>query len=423
MRNTKLAALALIALVAIAGAFAQAKPAVAVLSADSPIYANSAIDSTKTIGTFDRGEPLLLVSSLDKRVTVDGVPTIWYQVKTSGGSTGWLPGSRLSFTATAFSRSYFQTEDQYIRYVVMAYRVGEKVVAVRSYEKVARGDIGYLVDVSPDDYLPFAVVWEHNLEATPSTDYLPSGFPAVLEPFVYFVNPGDIELLGEAAATPIATLAKTIPAKFKTADGYYAEEPDDDLAWYTPEGYSYYSDDYGYDEYDDYGYGDYDYGDYDYYDYPEYVEGEESYGNFQVGSAVILGKHDDVNGGANWVAGMDKFVGKTATITELVGADSWGFLVVKVTGNTYSWRVRNLALKSHGEAGSYGFAVGDRVIIGAHRYIDDNNNWADEMMNYVGQEATITSLEGTDGANCYLVHVDIDDGDWYWRVENMTPAD
>lgn len=420
MKHKHLSAALIIALTAAFGAFAQAKPVVAVISSDTPIYSNSAIDSTKTIGSFTRGEPLLIVSSQDKRVTADGVPTIWYQVKTSSGSSGWLPGSRLSFTATAFPRSAFQDEDQYIRYVTMAYRVGEKVTAVRSYEKVAKGDIGYLVDIS-EGVLPFAVVWEHNLEATPSASYLPKDFPKVLEPYVYFVNAGDIQLLGEAAATPIATLAKTIPAQYKTPDGYYSEEPDDDLAWYTPEGYSY-----GYG-YDDYGYGDYDYGDYDYEDYedyPEYVEGVETYGNFRVGSAVILGKHDDVGGGTNWTSAMNAYVGKTATITELLGADSFGFLVVKVTGNTYSWRVRNLKLKGHGEEGSYGFAVGDRVIIGAHRYIDDDNNWADEMMNYVGMEATITEMVGTDsdGTNCYTVHVDIDDGDWYWRVENMTPV-
>ena len=90
--------------------------------------------------------------------------------------------------------------------------------------------------------------------------------------------------------------------------------------------------------------------------------------------------------------------------------------------NDYVWRVRNLTLKGRGEAGSYGYQIGDRVVIGAHRYIDEDNNWADEMAEYVGEEATITSLEGTDGTNSYLVHVDIDEGDWYWRVETMTPA-
>lgn len=418
MRTKQIVALAALALLAVAGVFAQAKPTVAVLTGDSPIYSTAAIDSKKIAGTFERGEPVLIQSSQEKRVSIDGIPTIWYQVKTGGDTSGWLPGSRLAFTATAFPRSTFASEEQYLRYVTMAARVGDKVVAVRSYEKVRKGDIGYFVSVT-EGSLPFCVVWEHNLEATPGESWLPTGFPAALKPYTYFVNAGDMELVGEAAATPLATLAKSLPPKFKTADGFYAEEQDDDLPWFVPEdfGYSDYED---YEDYD-YGYGDYDYDDYDDYSY-EYEEGVETYGKFQVGSVVILGKHDDVNGGANWADDMSKYVGRTATITELVGADSQGFLVVRVTGNSYVWRVRNLTLRGSGEAGSYGFKVGDRVIIGAHRYIDDNNNWADEMMEYVGMEAKITSLEGVDGAGCFLVHVDIDDGSWYWRVENMTPA-
>ena len=137
MRNKRLIAGLIIAFVALAGAYAQAKPVVAVLSSDSPVYANSAIDSTKTVGSYLRGEPVLILSSQDKRIVVDGVPTIWYQVKASDGGTGWLPGSRLSFTATAFPRSAFQTEAQYIAYVSMAYRVGEKVGRASCRERVS----------------------------------------------------------------------------------------------------------------------------------------------------------------------------------------------------------------------------------------------------------------------------------------------
>lgn len=419
MRSKHIISAAALALVAVAGLFAQAKPTVAVLSGDSPIYSTAAIDSKKVAGTFERGEPVLIQSSQEKRVSIDGIPTIWYQVKTGSGTSGWLPGSRLAFTATAFPRSAFASEEQYVAYVTMAARVGEKVVAVRSYEKVKKGDVGYYVSVS-EGSLPFCVVWEHNLAATPGESWLPKDFPPALKPFTYFVNAGDIELLGESAATPLAALAKSLPPRFKTADGFFAEEQDDDLPWFVPEGFA----DTGYDdsEYGDYDYG---YGDYDYEDYDseyEYIEGEETYGKFQVGSVVILGKHDDINGGANWTDEMNKFVGKSATITELVAADSQGFLVVRVTGNSYVWRVRNLTLRGSGEAGSYGFKVGDRVIVGAHRYIDESNNWADEMMQYVGQEATITSMEGADGSGCFLVHIDIDNGDWYWRVENMEPA-
>lgn len=396
-----------------AGAMAQAKPLVAVLSVDSPLYSTAAEGKSGT--PLSAGDPLLVLGSQDKKLTVDGVPTLWYQVKTSGGATGWLPGSRLSFTSKAFTRSAFRTADQYASYVTMAARPGEKVLAVRSYEKVAKGDVGYFIAAHDGD-LPAAVIWERNLEATPDEALLPKGFPEALTPYVYFVEFAVLELVGEPSAVPFATLAKSIPSKFPSPEGFYTEEPDDDFPWYLPPETTY-----GYSDYSD---EDYEYGEGDgeeYYD-EEYVEGEESYGMIKVGSVVILGEHEDINGGKDWDDKMAPFVGKQATVKSLPGADSQGFLVVRVKENDYVWRVRNLTLKGRGEAGSYGYQIGDRVVIGAHRYIDEDNNWADEMAEYVGEEATITSLEGTDGTNSYLVHVDIDEGDWYWRVETMTPA-
>ena len=407
----------------VAGAWAQAKPVVAVLSENSPVYSSAVISESKVGVRLAAGDPLLIVGSQDKKIVLDGVPTIWYQVKSADGSTGWVPGSRLSFTATAFKRSAFRTEAQYAAYFAMAARQGDKVVATRSYEKVSKGDIGYYVS-SHEGGLPAAVVWERNLAATPSVDYLPEGFPEALQPFVYYVEWPIIELVGDKDATPLKALAKALPEKYPDEDGFYAGGIDEDIAWYMPPETSYgssddgdYGDEYGDGYYDEYGDEDYS-GDID----EDYVEGVESYGFIKVGSTVILGKHDDVNGGANWADAMDSYVGQEATVTELPGSDTQGFLVVRVKGNGYAWRVRNLALKGRGEAGSYGYQVGDLVVIGAHRYIDKDNNWADDMGDYVGQTATITTLEGTDASESYLVHVDIDDGDWYWRVETTTPA-
>jgi len=422
----RIAALVVATVFGVAGAWAQAKPVVAVLSADGPVYGSAVVSESKVGAMLVAGDPLLIVGSQDKKVVLDGVPTIWYQVKTSEGVTGWVPGSRLSFTATAFKRSAFRTESQYAAYFAMAARPGDKVVATRSYEKVAKGDIGYYVS-SHEGGLPAAVVWERNLAATPSEDYLPEGFPKELHEFVYYVEWPVIELVGDKDATPLKTLAKTLPAKYPVEDGFYADSVDEDIAWYMPPETSFGSSDYadeGYDEeygdeyYDEYGDGDYS-GDID----EDYVEGVESYGLIKVGSKVILGKHDDVNGGDNWAEEMDAYVGKEAVVTELAGADTQGFLVVRVKGNGYAWRVRNLALKGRGEAGSYGYQVGDMVVVGAHRYIDSDNNWADDMAAYVGQTATITTLEGTDASESYLVHLDIDDGDWYWRVETLSPAE
>jgi len=422
MRLHKTATLVLAAILGITGAWAQTKPTVAVLSSDSPLYNTATISETRVSARLSAGEPLLIVGSQAAKITQDGVPTLWYQVKTSEGATGWIPGSRMSFTATAFKRSAFQTQDQYGAYIIMAARPGEKVVATRSYEKVSKGDIGYYVGSSAED-LPVTVVWERNLAASPSEEYLPAGFPQELIPFVYFVEWPIVELVGEQNATPLKDLAKTLPKKYPTEDGFYAEMIDEDLAWYMPAETSFGSSDYGYDDYD---YGDeyaYDeYGDYDDGYDPDFIEGIESYGFIKVGSTVILGQHEDINGGDNWADEMEAFVGKQATVKEIPGADSQGFLVVRVKENGYSWRVRNLTLKGRGEAGGYGYKVGDRVIIGAHRYIDEDSNWAEDMAAYVGQTATITSFEGTDGTDSLIVHVDIDNGDWYWRLETMAPA-
>jgi len=422
MRLQKLSLLALVATLGAASAFAQAKPVVSVLSADSPLYNTAVVSETRVGARLSAGEPLLIVGSQAARIVQDGVPTIWYQVKTSEGATGWIPGSRMSFTATAFKRSAFQTQDQYAAYIIMAARQGEKVVATRSYEKVSKGDTGYFVAWN-DAELPVTVVWERNLAASPSEDYLPAGFPQELKPFVYFVEWPIIELAGEQTTSSLKDLAKSLPKKFPTEDGFYAEMIDEDIAWYMPPETSYGSLDYGYDdygygdEYADEGYGDYDDG----YD-PDFIEGTESYGFIKVGSTVILGQHEEINGGDNWADEMEAFVGKEAVVTELPGEDGQGFLCVRVKGNSYAWRARDLTVKGRGEKGSYGYEVGDRVIIGAHRYIDEDNNWAEDMAAYVGQTATITSFEGTDGTGSPIIHVDIDNGDWYWRVETLTPA-
>jgi hypothetical protein len=398
-------------------AWAQAKPVVAVLSTDSTLYASAAINDSKPAPRLSEGEPLLVLGAQDKKLTLDGVPTLWYQVKTSEAATGWIPGSRMAFTSTSFKRPAFRTQDQYAAYVIMAARPGEKVVAARSYEKVAKGDIGWYVTYH-DGELPAAIVWERNLEATPADEYLPTGFPAALKPFVYFVDFTVFELAGDQATGSFTTLAQTLPGKYPEPDGYYAGTPDDDFPWYTPPEASYV----GYGDRGDYS-GDYEDGSEDGSSIDEaFTEGIESYGFIKEGSTVILGRHEELNGGSNWADEMDSFVGKEAVVTSLPGADSQGFLVVRVKGNDFVWRVRNLALKGRGEPGSYGYQTGDSVVIGAHRYIAGDNNWADEMLEYVGQVATITSMEGTDGTGSSIVHVDIDDGDWYWRVETLSPA-
>jgi hypothetical protein len=69
--------------------------------------------------------------------------------------------------------------------------------------------------------------------------------------------------------------------------------------------------------------------------------------------------------------------------------------------------------------------VGDKVIIGRHdmRDPDDDisDNWDPDMDQYVGEEATVVELIiRADMWDAYTVKVDIDNGDYHWRVENMT---
>lgn len=153
--------------------------------------------------------------------------------------------------------------------------------------------------------------------------------------------------------------------------------------------------------------------------------GSDSAGMVKEGTAVILGRHDRVNGDDNWVEEMDEFVGRETVVTEILGTDSQGFTVVSVQGNDWSWRIRNLAVRGRGEPGSYGFQVGDTVILGRHRSVDGGSNWNPAMDEFVGKAATITELIGIegDGSDCFLVHVDLDKGEWVWRVESLRPQE
>lgn len=75
--------------------------------------------------------------------------------------------------------------------------------------------------------------------------------------------------------------------------------------------------------------------------------------------------------------------------------------------------------------------VGARVVLGRHtpvsgrssdvfHPIERSTNWMPEMEAFVGREATVTELEGRDGAGCPIVRVDADAGTWLWRVRDMS---
>ncbi len=64
--------------------------------------------------------------------------------------------------------------------------------------------------------------------------------------------------------------------------------------------------------------------------------------------------------------------------------------------------------------------IGTTVILGEHRPVNGDANWADEMAAFVGQQAVVTRLSGVDPIGCPGVRVDIDNGQWFWRLRDLT---
>jgi hypothetical protein len=71
------------------------------------------------------------------------------------------------------------------------------------------------------------------------------------------------------------------------------------------------------------------------------------------------------------------------------------------------------------------FKKGDKVILGEHQEKDSpsgTKNWSSRMDQYVGREATITTNALLVDDVIYMHQVDVDNGNFYWREVNMTPA-
>jgi hypothetical protein len=78
--------------------------------------------------------------------------------------------------------------------------------------------------------------------------------------------------------------------------------------------------------------------------------------------------------------------------------------------------------------------VGASVLLGAHTSYtgpdgqgglvapgsESELNWSPEMQPYVGQRTAVTGLEGLDAAGCTVVRVAADQGQFFWRVRDMT---
>jgi hypothetical protein len=165
------------------------------------------------------------------------------------------------------------------------------------------------------------------------------------------------------------------------------------------------------------------------------------FGSIQVGTAVLIERHRGVNGDANWVESMERYVGHLGVVTSLEGIDPAGCPVVKLGADDgmHYWRIRDLLITQvqPTEAPTSGeipqacgmtladvtfspIRVGTLVILGRHREVDGDANWVSSMDQYVGQQARVARLAGTDTAGCPVVTVDVDNGEFYWRIRDMT---
>lgn len=170
-----------------------------------------------------------------------------------------------------------------------------------------------------------------------------------------------------------------------------------------------------------------------------------SYGPLAVGSVVTLQRHRFMRGEDNWDHAMAPFLGREARVTRLSGVDGQGCAGVRVDldGGTHFWRARDLGVGTsteriggaaitegfpqdchQSEANvSYGAAtVGTTVVLGRHRAFDGETNWAETMEPYVGRRARIVGPASIDNVGCPGVRVDIDGGEWFWRVRDLRPA-
>jgi len=159
-----------------------------------------------------------------------------------------------------------------------------------------------------------------------------------------------------------------------------------------------------------------------------------AYGPLTIGSRIILGAHDAVNGDTWWNDAMWAFVGRPATITAFGGLDPGGcpYVRVDVDGGSWGWRIRNMTYMAAGAPVAiptycgmsypdYGpLSVGSMVILGAHTPWNGEMWWNDAMWPYVGRVARVTELGGLDPHGCPFIRVDVDGAAWGWRIRNLS---
>jgi hypothetical protein len=66
--------------------------------------------------------------------------------------------------------------------------------------------------------------------------------------------------------------------------------------------------------------------------------------------------------------------------------------------------------------------VGGLVVLDRHRPWRGDSNWNAGMEAFLGQVATVTELSGLDDVGCPGVRVDLDQGEFFWRIRDMDLA-
>lgn len=174
------------------------------------------------------------------------------------------------------------------------------------------------------------------------------------------------------------------------------------------------------------------------------TEDDATFRGLTVGSEITLQRHRWVRGEANWRDEMGRYVGRAARITRLSGVDAQGCpgVRVDVDHEQYFWRVRDVGIGTgrqssgsaqHGNESAFpqechmvegrerygGATMGAQVVLGRHRSVDGDTNWSEEMSQFVGRSARVVGPAGIDGQGCPGVRVDIDQGNWFWRIRDL----
>ncbi|MCC7542783.1 MAG: hypothetical protein IT379_41590 [Deltaproteobacteria bacterium] len=139
-------------------------------------------------------------------------------------------------------------------------------------------------------------------------------------------------------------------------------------------------------------------------------------GSTSVGDRVLLGRHHVTGGGdPNWTPEMDPFVGRIGTISNFSGRDPNGFMCARldIDAGRFCWRVRALVRL----APTVG--PGDNVILTRHDQMGGGDNWTPEMDPFVGMVARVQAIVGPDPNGQPVVRVDVDGGQYAWRVRNV----